>query len=84
VILNVLGKQGFEPVDSAAVGKDNTFAFKGNTAEPKFYMLNFYDLQQVLVIVGSNDKITVDVDGNNPNGAFTLKAPRKWSNWKRC
>jgi peroxiredoxin len=77
VILNVLGKQGFEPVDSAAVGKDNTFAFKGNTAEPKFYMLNFYDLQQVLVIVGSNDKITVDVDGNNPNGAFTLKGSKE-------
>ena len=77
VVLNVLGKQGFQPVDSAAVGKDNTFAFKGNTAEPKFYMLNFYDLQQVLVIVGSNDKITVDVDGNNPNGAFTLKGSKE-------
>ncbi|MBD0260356.1 MAG: AhpC/TSA family protein [Cytophagales bacterium] len=77
VVLNVLGKQGFQPVDSAAVGKDNTFTFQGSTAEPKFYMLNFYDLQQVLVILRNNDKITVDVDGNNPNGAFTLKGSKE-------
>jgi peroxiredoxin len=77
VILSVLGKQGFQPVDSAAVGKDNTFAFKGSTPEPRFYMLNFYDLQQVLVILSNNDKITVDVDGNNPNGAFTLKGSKE-------
>lgn len=77
VVLNLLGKQGFQPVDSAAVGKDNTFTFQGSTAEPKFYMLNFYDLQQVLVILRNNDKITVDVDGNNPNGAFTLKGSKE-------
>ena len=77
VVLNVLGKQGFQPVDSAAVGKDNTYPFQGSTAEPKFYMLNFYDLQQVLVILNNNDQITVDVDGNNPNGAFTMKGSKE-------
>jgi peroxiredoxin len=73
VILHILGKQGFQPVDSVALAKDNTYTIKGKTAEPRFYMLDFYDVQKVLVILNNGDNITVDVDGNNPNGAFTMK-----------
>jgi peroxiredoxin len=77
VVLNVLGKQGFQPVDSVALNKDNTFTIKGSTAEPKFYMLDFFDLQKVLVILRNGDNIAVDVDGNNPNGAFTMKGSKE-------
>ncbi len=73
VVLHILGKQGFQPVDSVALAKDNTYTLKGKTAEPRFYMLDFYDVQKVLVILANGDNITVDVDGNNPNGAFTMK-----------
>ncbi|MCU0355772.1 MAG: AhpC/TSA family protein, partial [Cytophagales bacterium] len=75
-----------QPVDSVALDKNNTFTFKGKVAEPDFYVLNFYNTQKVLVIV-ENAVLTVDVDGNSPTGAVTMKGTpaledmQKLNNW---
>ena len=54
------------------VNADNTFSKKIEISEPGYYRINFYDKQQVDVILNKND-LEVNVDGSNQNGFREIK-----------
>ncbi len=72
VVLSKVAGNKLTPVDSVALDKNNMFTFHIKNQEPEFYVLNFYNTQQILLVVDSKP-ITLEVDGNKPTGATQLK-----------
>ncbi len=64
------GQLGAEEI--IAVNQDGTFSKKIKLSEPGYYRINFYDRQQVDLILFKSD-LEVNVDGSNQNGFREIK-----------
>lgn len=66
----------FIPLDTFEVDKE-TYNYAGTVEIPRpgFYRLNFFDKQQVNLILDQDD-IEVNVDGNNPQGFVEIRGSR--------
>lgn len=60
------------PEEQITVNQDGTFSKKVKLSEPGYYRINFYDRQQVDLIVFKSD-LEVNVDGSNQNGFREIK-----------
>ncbi len=60
------------PEEQITVNQDGTFSKKVKLSEPGYYRINFYDRQQVDLILFKSD-LEVNVDGSNQNGFREIK-----------
>jgi peroxiredoxin len=58
--------------DTITLKKDNTFTKKVFVSQPNFFKINFFNRQQVDLIVYKSN-LEVNVDGNNANGFMEVK-----------
>lgn len=72
VYLYELGEQQFIPRDTAQIGNDGTFTFKGNVAEPTFYRIAV-DQQNGIMLVLDSGKIKVNADAKDLNGTVKVE-----------
>ncbi|BDD03654.1 TlpA disulfide reductase family protein [Aureibacter tunicatorum] len=63
------------PIDTLAV-KDSTFNVNSDELESGFYRLNFYNQQNVNLVLDGNENINIQVDGNNPKGVVEIKGSK--------
>lgn len=67
-ILSQLKDEGFQPVDTIDVKDNGEFVFYAKLTEPTFFRINFFNRQTVsLILDGTEDEITMKLDGNKPN-----------------
>ncbi len=64
---------GLEKVDSTTVGDDGQFEMRPTITGVDFFRLNFFDRQQVnLVLRGNEKEVEVMADGTDPGGRVTI------------
>ena len=69
IIINQFESTGIKPIDTVSVNDSGEYSFLLNPSEPTFYRVNFFDRQQVnLILEGNEEEVTLNVDGNNPQG----------------
>jgi thiol-disulfide isomerase/thioredoxin len=66
ITLNELTAKGLVLLDTAAVGNDGTFEFKGKVAEKTFCIINFAK-GSVLLVLDSASNIALSIDANTPD-----------------
>lgn len=59
-------------VDTIKLKSDYSFAKKLWLTEPGYYQLNFYN-KQVITLILNKSNVTINVDGNNPQGFVEVK-----------
>ncbi|XOV90924.1 MAG: redoxin domain-containing protein [Bacteroidota bacterium] len=60
-------------IDTIEIAEDGSFEFRIEEDQPNFYRLNFFRRQVAnLIVNGNEEKIIVNLDGNDPNGAVEI------------
>jgi len=59
-------------VDSFAINNDGTFELEVEKGEPSFYVINIYNTQERLLIIGEQD-LTIEADGASNEGIFKIE-----------
>ncbi|MEQ8470804.1 MAG: TlpA disulfide reductase family protein [Marinoscillum sp.] len=73
VTLNEFTPKGLQPIDTIEVGKSGEMNFYVNVESPTFFRLNFYNRQQLnLVLDGTEDEVEILIEGNNPQGEVSV------------
>lgn len=73
VVLNQFEFTGLKPIDTIEVDPSGAFEFYVKPAEPTFYRLNFYNRQQMnLVLDGTEEEVVIMLEGNNPGGEVSV------------
>lgn len=67
VVLEKIGDQDMQIVDTLMVSSDSTFRYSLENDAPGFYRLNLYDRQYVNLILDDED-VQIKADGNRPDG----------------
>jgi len=67
VVLEKIGDQEMQIVDTLMVSSDSTFRYSLENDAPGFYRLNLYDRQYVNLILDDED-VSITADGNRPDG----------------
>jgi len=67
VVLEKIGQDNIDVVDTLMVSSDSTFRFSLENKTPGFYRLNLYDKQYVNLILDKED-VSIEADGNRPDG----------------
>lgn len=62
-------------VDSFQIAEDGSFTLAIEKGKPSFYVINFYNLQERLIIIGEED-LTITADGANNEGTFEIKGSK--------
>jgi len=75
VLLEEYGNQEIEVIDTIDVAPSGEFTHKITLEEPGFFRLNLYGKQMVNLILHQED-LSVEVDGNDPNGESTITGSR--------
>lgn len=69
--------EGMKPVDTLEINDAGEFKLNLKVDEPTFYGMNFYNTQQVsLVLDGSEEEVKVELDGSNPSGEVTIEGSK--------
>ncbi|MEQ9305042.1 MAG: redoxin domain-containing protein, partial [Marinoscillum sp.] len=77
VTLNEFTPKGLQPVDTIEVGKSGEMDFYVEVSSPTFYRLNFYDRQQLnLVLDGKEKKVEILIEGDNPQGEVSVNGSK--------
>lgn len=71
VLLEEYGNKEVTVKDTLNIESSGVFEYEMSLSEPGFYRLNFYNKQTVNLIV-YQDNLTIEVDGNDPNGAVKV------------
>ena len=72
VVLEKIGDQNIDVVDTLMVSSDSTFRYSLENETPGFYRLNLYDRQYVNLILDDED-VQITADGNRPDGFVEVK-----------
>ncbi|MCX2741898.1 TlpA disulfide reductase family protein [Pontibacter anaerobius] len=72
IYLFELGKQSFEPRDTAELSNEGTFTFSGKIEEPTFYRIGL-DQQNGMMLVVEEGKIEVEADAKDMNGTAKVE-----------
>ncbi|MDF9799735.1 peroxiredoxin [Catalinimonas alkaloidigena] len=67
VVLEKIGENNIDIVDTLMVSSDSTFRYSLDNNAPGFYRLNLYDKQYVNLILDDED-VNIVADGNRPDG----------------
>ncbi|MGI9544410.1 MAG: redoxin domain-containing protein [Cyclobacteriaceae bacterium] len=67
VLLEKYGESDISVYDTIEVKGSGSFSQTIEVDAPGFFRLNFYDIQMVDILIGTED-LEIIVDGNNPNG----------------
>lgn len=67
VVLEQIGEDNINVVDTLMVSSDSTFRYSLDNDKPGFYRLNLYDKQYVNLILDQED-VNIVADGNRPDG----------------
>jgi len=67
VVLEELTDESLKKVDSVKVNVDGTYKLEGKIKEPGFYRVNFFDKQQIIIVL-ENEAIEVNADGSDQAG----------------
>lgn len=67
VVLEKIGENNIDIVDTLMVSSDSTFRYSLDNGAPGFYRLNLYDKQYVNLILDDED-VNIVADGNRPDG----------------
>ncbi len=77
VLLEKYENQSVNTIDTIEVAEDGTFDFRIEHEVPGFFRLNFFKRQYVnLIVNGDEEKISVKVDGNDPQGVPEITGSR--------
>lgn len=77
VTLNEFGPTGIAPVDTIEVLKSGEFSFTVPVQGPTFYRLNFYNRQQLTLVLDGNEKeVEIMLEGDNPRGEVSIKGSK--------
>lgn len=72
VVLERIGKDDIQAVDTLMVSSDSTFRYSLKNTTPGFYRINFYDRQYVNLIL-DDENVKVTADGDRPDGFAEVK-----------
>lgn len=73
ITLNEFTPKGLQPVDTVEVDKSGAIDFHVAVEAPTFYRLNFYNRQQLnLVLDGSEKEVEILIEGDNPQGEVSV------------
>ena len=75
VVLEKIGEQNIDVVDTLMVSSDSTFRYSMKNEDPGFYRLNLYDRQYVNLIL-DNEDVRITADGNRPDGLVEVSGSR--------
>lgn len=75
VVLEKIGEQNIDVVDTLMVSSDSTFRYSMKHEDPGFYRLNLYDRQYVNLIL-DNEDVQITADGNRPDGLVEVSGSR--------
>ncbi len=75
VVLEKIGEQNIDVVDTLMVSSDSTFRYSMKNEDPGFYRLNLYDRQYVNLILDKED-VQITADGNRPDGLVEVSGSR--------
>lgn len=67
VVLEQIGEEDINVVDTLMVSSDSTFRYSLDNKKPGFYRLNLYDKQYVNLIL-DQENVNIVADGNRPDG----------------
>lgn len=77
VILNQFDLTGLKPIDTVEVAPSGEFEFYVNPQTATFYRLNFYNRQQMnLILDGQESEVEIMLEGTNPSGEISVKGSR--------
>ncbi|WP_421877274.1 redoxin domain-containing protein [Marinoscillum sp.] len=77
VVLNEFTPEGLKPIDTIDVEKSGEFRFKVPVEYPSFFRLNFYNRQQLnLVLDGKEKEVEIMLEGDNPQGEVSIAGSR--------
>lgn len=73
VVLNEFKETGLTPIDTIEVAKSGEFNFSIDVDYPTFYKLNFYNRQQLnMVLDGKEKEVEILIEGDNPQGEVSI------------
>lgn len=75
VVLERIGDQEINVVDTLMVSSDSTFRYSLKNDDPGFYRLNLYDRQYVNLILDDED-VQITADGNRPDGLVEVSGSK--------
>lgn len=77
VVLNEFSQTGLVPVDTIEVLPSGEFTFYVPVNAPTFYRLNFYNRQQItMVLDGNESEVELMLEGDDPRGEVSIKGSK--------
>ncbi len=76
-LLTKFNFEGFKTLDTISVESSGAFTVYIPATEPSFYRLNFFNRQQMnLILDGTEDQVEVLIEGDNPQGEVSIKGAK--------